>query len=191
MRTLIITAILTLVLASSAFARSFPLDVNTLETYLNGQGGNIAATYESFTGTLSGNYDVTAIAFEAGDTNTLTTAGGDLLFTNNDTSNWGTYATGVELATSVFTDVDTATNFTLDNATAVRIYQLTENWTAPTLGLDLTAGTLLIGLNDNGSSDGDFDDIILAATPTATPIPAAAWLLGSGLLGLIGIRRRS
>jgi hypothetical protein len=26
---------------------------------------------------------------------------------------------------------------------------------------------------------------------TPTPIPAAAWLLGSGLLGLIGIRRRN
>jgi hypothetical protein len=25
---------------------------------------------------------------------------------------------------------------------------------------------------------------------TPTPIPAAAWLLGSGLLGLVGIRRR-
>ncbi|NVN98839.1 MAG: VPLPA-CTERM sorting domain-containing protein [Geobacteraceae bacterium] len=25
---------------------------------------------------------------------------------------------------------------------------------------------------------------------TATPIPAAAWLLGSGLLGLVGVRRR-
>lgn len=29
------------------------------------------------------------------------------------------------------------------------------------------------------------------APPLTTPIPAAAWLLGSGLLGLIGIRRRS
>ncbi len=28
-------------------------------------------------------------------------------------------------------------------------------------------------------------------TPTPTPIPAAAWLLGSGLLGLAGIRRRT
>ena len=27
-------------------------------------------------------------------------------------------------------------------------------------------------------------------SPTSTPIPAAAWLLGSGLLGLVAIRRR-
>jgi predicted extracellular nuclease len=33
----------------------------------------------------------------------------------------------------------------------------------------------------------------LSATnvPTPTPIPAAAWLLGSGLLGLVGMRRRN
>jgi hypothetical protein len=33
--------------------------------------------------------------------------------------------------------------------------------------------------------------INLESTAFVTPIPAAAWLLGSGLLGLIGIRRRS
>jgi hypothetical protein len=27
-------------------------------------------------------------------------------------------------------------------------------------------------------------------TPTPTPIPAAAWLFGSGLMGLAGVRRR-
>jgi hypothetical protein len=29
------------------------------------------------------------------------------------------------------------------------------------------------------------------STPTATPIPAAAWLFGSGLAGLLGFRRKS
>jgi hypothetical protein len=34
------------------------------------------------------------------------------------------------------------------------------------------------------------DYVHVTADPTAVPIPAAAWLLGSGLLGLVGIRRR-
>jgi hypothetical protein len=33
------------------------------------------------------------------------------------------------------------------------------------------------------------EDLTVAVAPV--PVPAAAWLLGSGLLGLIGIRRRS
>jgi hypothetical protein len=35
--------------------------------------------------------------------------------------------------------------------------------------------------------DGIMDDLYVA---TAVPIPAAVWLLGSGLIGLVGIRRR-
>lgn len=187
MKTLITTAILTLVLASSAFARSFPLNIDTLETYLGGQGGNTAAVYTEYTGSLEGSFDITAIAFEAADTNTFNTAGGDVLFTNDDTSNWGTWANNVDLTTAFFKDETDGNTFILADTNAVTVYQLTENWVVPALNIELSAGTLLIGLNDTGSSDGDYDDLIFAATPT--PIPAAAWLLGSGLIGLVGLRR--
>jgi hypothetical protein len=30
----------------------------------------------------------------------------------------------------------------------------------------------------------------VATTPSAVPVPAAAWLFGSGLLGLVGVARR-
>jgi len=53
------------------------------------------------------------------------------------------------------------------------------------------SGTMRVG----AYSDGDayyFDSITgnVAADASPTPIPAAAWLFGSGLLGLAGIRRR-
>jgi hypothetical protein len=53
----------------------------------------------------------------------------------------------------------------------------------------LTFGTASIGngLNDPNTIIGGFGANI---DVTPTPIPAAAWLLGSGLLGLVGIRRK-
>ena len=35
-----------------------------------------------------------------------------------------------------------------------------------------------------------WDDVSLTATPAAVPIPAAVWLFGSGLAGLVGVARR-
>jgi hypothetical protein len=44
-----------------------------------------------------------------------------------------------------------------------------------------------------GGGDGDYQDFVVmveSVVPTAVPVPAAALLFGSGLLGLIGIARR-
>ena len=56
----------------------------------------------------------------------------------------------------------------------------------------MTGRTLADGCADGWSylpnfSGGSPDEPVAAAVP----IPTAVWLLGSGLLGLIGIRRRS
>jgi len=40
------------------------------------------------------------------------------------------------------------------------------------------------------STGGSHYDLWLTASPTPTPVPAAVWLLGPGLLGLIGLRRK-
>jgi hypothetical protein len=48
------------------------------------------------------------------------------------------------------------------------------------------SGALQILTNSDGSTT-----IVNGATVSATPIPAAAYLLGSGLLGLFGIRRKN
>lgn len=40
----------------------------------------------------------------------------------------------------------------------------------------------------NGSINGETHAFLM--TPTAVPAPSSAWLLGSGLMGLIGVARR-
>ena len=51
------------------------------------------------------------------------------------------------------------------------------------------AGTVAtISLHDNGSTDAQSLDASTTATPT--PIPGALYLLGSGLMGLVGMRRK-
>lgn len=199
MRTLIATIALTALIAlagtaGTAQASTYPLkDIGTLESYLNGQHGPqgyAGASYEEYTGDLSGSWDITAIAYEAQDTDQLT-LNGSVLFSTSDTSAFGTTLTNVDLSSAFFTDVTTNKSYSLSDSSTIKVYQLTDSWTVPGLNLTLDAGTLIIGFNDSGSPDADFDDLILVATPTnATPIPGAAWLLGSGLLGLIGLRRR-
>lgn len=49
----------------------------------------------------------------------------------------------------------------------------------------ITAGNHLLGVGQD--VEGEIDAL---AAPAAVPVPAAAWLMGSGLLGLIGVARR-
>ncbi|MFK7887139.1 MAG: VPLPA-CTERM sorting domain-containing protein [Gammaproteobacteria bacterium] len=44
--------------------------------------------------------------------------------------------------------------------------------------------------NQNGENR-FFSDVLFVRETTVVPVPAAVWLLGSGLLGLVGLRRRN
>lgn len=61
----------------------------------------------------------------------------------------------------------------------------------PGVGFNMYAATS--GCSDGtcyGVPSGNYQ-ITLTLTPTAVPVPAAAWLFGSGLLGLMGMARRN
>ena len=68
-------------------------------------------------------------------------------------------------------------------------------------GLGTTLGMLSLGTDDgiggtpmdNGPFSGfnaNFDILSVTVTAPAVPVPAAVWLFGSGLLGLVGVARR-
>ncbi len=71
----------------------------------------------------------------------------------------------------------------------------TNSWGTETFSLDLADDQSEVWLAfwlDNGDNDiGKFDNVLVMgdAIP-AVPVPAAVWLFGSGLLGLVGVARR-
>lgn len=48
----------------------------------------------------------------------------------------------------------------------------------------------ILGFNDIFDADADFDDYVVGLNLVATPLPAAAWLFGSALLGLGAVGRK-
>ena len=198
----------TLVVALSVSLLSltaFAYTVNNL-AFLYTSGGDITngGTLKTGVTELTSNpftldsYAVMYLGYEAGNTDIFADNGGTI-FTNNSTTA-GTLGT-VNTATGYFSDttdnVPPSAMFT-DTAN-LRIFGIT-----PAFFSGVASSFVLPDTNDTtylyyvvGFGDGqgalDYDDLVIAVrgeTPNTVPIPAAIWLLGSGLLGLIGVRRR-
>lgn len=54
---------------------------------------------------------------------------------------------------------------------------------------DLGDGSFLALFNDGGGQDFDYDDLAVRVSVSAVPLPAAAWLLLSAVLGLVSFSR--
>jgi len=81
-------------------------------------------------------------------------------------------------------DMNTLLNETTADDTAAGIWKFSGAGLLVDMGGEYedTAATWILSANNVGSS--------YSLTITAVPVPAAAWLFGSGLLGLVGIARR-
>jgi hypothetical protein len=146
---------------------------------------------------LSGLFDFIYVGSEAGDENILFELVGPTsttIFNNKGDSNLP--ATNLDIDTLYLRDLTKASspqyaiNYWPTSATGVpepvHIYKL--NTAVMINEVSLSAGMFLFGFNDPGGNDFDYDDLVFAAR--AVPLPGAAILFGSGLLGLVGLRRR-
>lgn len=169
--------------------------------------------------TFNGEWEFTAIAFESANPNTGSTQESNnswtafhkyigteqsTTFTTLNTDNWGQWIS-VDFGNNeniYFEDYDgywkhgaSSESIPLNpytNTDAFEVFRLTEdslNLSYLPYSTVLTAGTIIVGFNDNerskyGYYDSDYDDIIIAMRQISpVPLPAAAWLFGSALLG--------
>ncbi len=154
---------------------------------------------------FEGKWQFTAIARESGHTNTVSlTKDGAASFTTSNYNNWGQWNDVDFDSEQLYFEDGNPKDIALDPFASFgnyfRVFELTEasnllSYLATPIKLE--AGTIIVGFNDNGTynglpgGDGDFDDIVVAMKSVSpVPVPAAVWLFGTALLGLIGIHRR-
>lgn len=171
------------------------LSVNYDPTPVVFAGTNDAVnTQYGFIGQLSANSDVffsvTFLGKEAGDTNFYLSNGNIVTGSGTDVITSGT-TKYFNVAAGVVDFGFTGTGGAVASNTGLNISRIAYlnndvNAIDPTTGLPFE---FLIGFNDGGSLDGDFDDYVIGVNATAVPVPAALPLMASAL-GMFGIARR-
>ena len=174
-----------------------PID---LDDFLDDNNADFTA-YTS-TSTLSGTYWATFIGYRATHVNEFLASdetGANFFITDRNV------ATGAHSVAGDFFKIDADTAYfddttngphdqLLKSSTFLSYYKLDENWSYTGnsgIKLDFFKGDIIVGFGDD-SGDLDGLDLVIAISDVnrEVPIPGAIWLLGSGLLGLVGIRRR-
>jgi hypothetical protein len=192
-RVLSLIALLGLTAGASAQLSVSP---GTAKIFFNYDGQPAAVTgvlWHGVQGTLSsalpaGNATFTYLGNESSNTNLFTFAIGSQMLTESSAlgatigGSIGAGALGIS-----FTDTNTGTTFSNGSSSIVYVPHVT------TIGLAVNQTfDYVIGFNDNGSSDGDFDDFVVGVKVTPVPEPEtyAMMLAGLGAMSFMLRRRR-
>jgi len=151
------------------------LSAHAVTVYWEPTDGDVNFTYDTVAGYSLGIFDVDD--FDGLQANPLmlnTGAGADTINFVAAGSNFSATSTVTSNVTTLYND-------------SQFVIALTDNtdWFEPVSWYELASGSNLYDITfSNGSV------LSIDATPTVVPIPAAVWLFGSGLIGLLGFARR-
>lgn len=177
---------------SGGGTQDLPITANDFNSNLSSLGFNQMSTGGQLSVDMDGSVTFYYIAAEAAYTNSFN-SGSSSITENNDSFDWdGWDSVSINVAAGDILDF----SFTSDGANALTPVDNASGENLNGLGIMTSTTTLdlVLAYNDNllNRGDSDFDDMLMRAefSSTAVPLPAAVWLFGSGLLGLIGIARR-
>ena len=166
---------------------------NDFNSDLQGEGFNQLTIGAQLSVDQDGSVTFYYIAAESSFTNSFH-SGSDSMTENNEAFNFNGYD-----SITINVSAGDVLDFSFQSATASAMTPV-DNASGNNLeGLGIMSGDgmseLVLGYNDNitltgPGMDADYDDMLVRAEFSAVPVPAAVWLFGSGLLGLIGIARR-
>ena len=182
-----------LILSVTAPSPLLPIG-NDFNTDMQGLGYDRMTTGAQLSVNQSGSVTFTYIAAESGYTNSFNLSSSSMTEANEAFDFNGH---GSSLTINVTADDILNFNFTSDGIGALTPVN---NFTGEKLeGLGIfTKGSgsshqqVILGYDDQWYSpdDNDHDDMMIRVDFNPVPVPAAVWLFGSGLIGLIGIARR-
>ena len=175
---------------SGGATEPLPITGNDFNGDLSGEGISNMTTGAQLSVDTDGFVTFYYLAAESGYTNSFN-SGSNTITEHNESFKWDGWSSfTISVAANEILDF----SFTSATAHALTPVDNASSTSLEGLGImtDGDMSELVLAYNDNalGTGDADYDDMLVRAEFSAVPVPAAVWLFGSGLLGLIGIARR-
>ena len=188
-----------LILSAGSAPSPLPIAGNDFNTDMQGLGYSEMITGSQISVDQAGSVTFTYIAAESGYTNSFNLSSGSSITEHNEVFNFNGYesltinVTAGEILNFNFTSLGIGAltpvinydDFNPNGSNLVGLGIFTD-------GSGLSHQQVILGYDDQWQfpDDDNHDDMMIRVDFNPVPVPAALWLFGSGLLGLVGVARQ-